>query len=1403
MFICPNSDLNQQLQFEEVSSPPFLLLTSLAEVAAIFLTEPENYTFATGVAVSIGRSFFSCSERVREQVSRLTPSSTQRCIRMARENIALTGKVARHGAIMLCELADKVMPALDATAETSIELAMNRISAHNLNLAKCVNFIGDEIVKASSDAILQFMEERNEIGALYDPLSDLQDTFLSWNRELIGQTVKANVMHLAANLTEQVYEEGYEFKDGGRNPIGRLISLLFRVFQSYETQLGEVDALEGNEQANAYQQIFKELSTALLAKCFPKGMYDLQFYHPVLPGMHLAKEYIWDLIESKLPALLEQLYHETKPFGESWKEKFNAQTVNGVEVEALMNIPSLVVDSKIRKNQGKDLNFLFPKIEMALKSKGYSDQAAGDLSRHLTRYLKGFFLTQDPSLLKAGAFLENYFTERLLLNFTHFNSSDESSEMEVLFTSKVELFFGRLLDAQVVETIFSRLSGGEMESGRAKAIINSFITCFDPERDDFPLPPLLKELVWSSIQEMLITKGGEAITDAIPQWDGLINQDKNIAWLNEKLGDSLFTESVSRFAQKWSRDFFEKLRSSDNPFIGLFLNALNQRSETEQEIRERCAGCLHALALQVSKDLYTGYELSLIARAEGEGSSHLSFPGWLIQNIIDACSRVSTEKLTRAEVADLNKAFRLKREFLQEMDPAEKKNKEVAFNHAWRKIKPKFDAALFRLLHAFSYKTASDLPFPLPLQVLIWDGIVDNVPRLLFDEVGEVVQLSLQKEELKREAASLSGGDFMAEGCHMLALDITHHLSNWIEGSLNRLPETLSEIIPELRLSGHSGAHLVETLKGVAGGEGSYSPIMQAVQIYLEALFLKVVLNAEKMEPRDWSHLRLIVEEARGLLDEERNSSDTFFEDVGGRLLHWAGIEAPHHLFGLPESLQTLLYNEVKQKLGQGVLELDSMSQRLHREAVAENSLETYLPQSGVDHSLLSITHYILDRATDQLSERVDGEMRGVSQLYTLLNPLLAEKEGEGYRSAAFLKGMIAGGAPTPLIERMLTFLDSSATQPYRETIAGGINPILTGYASRHLSRLLQKEREGGGEFDQSLLMAVLPILSRHLECLNQAAHLEGGLSSDNYAKVAREDHYGEAAQFYKNQAKILFQLIFPQGITDLKQAIPRLEIADETFELIQEKVESVVAVQLPTVIETLFNREILLFIFSNILENVIEALHAPIVIPPPREIKRVSNEEASQKKMDDEVGKLILQAALFINLPSQLFKGISYESIGASIRQKFNGRLFHDTLPLAFEKMEAKKHERKSAEERADEAVQNEKNLKRLQKELASSGIAYLFNYLGAQIDHATDIFMDPKAKMCRDAIISVSRFILVDLIGGLLRIFRVDQAAVYLLNRYLDHTVEKSLGVFSQPKLQENFVYRSVEAIEDVVMQ
>lgn len=1403
MFICTSPDFNQQLPCDEVSPPPFLQLASLGGIAAIFLKEPENYAFATRVVVSLGRSFFSYGERVREQVSHLIPPLAQRYIGTASENIAVAAKVARHGVIMLGELADKVMPTLDATAETSIELAMNRMSAHNLDLARCVNFIGDEIVKASSDAILQLMEERKEIGALYDPLSDLQDTFLSWNRELIGQTVKANVMHLAANLTEQVYEEGYEFKDGRRNPIGRWLSLLFRVFQSYETRLGKADALEHNEKANACKQIFKELSSALLAKCFPKGMYDLQFYHPVLPGMHLVKEYIWERIESNLPALLEQLYRETKSLRGDLKEQFNAQTVNECEVGVLMNIPSLLVESKIRKNQGKDFNSLFPKIEMALKDKGYSNQAANDLSRHLTRYLKEFFLTQDPSLLKAGAFLENYFTERLLLNFTHFNPSDESSEMEVLFTSKVQSFFGRLLDAQVVETIFSRLSGAEMESGKAQEIIKSFITCFDPERDDFPLPPVLKELVWSSIQETLITKGGGAITDAIPKWDGLINQNENVAWLNEKFGDSLFTESVSGLAQKWSGDFFEKLRSSDNPFIGLFLNALNQRLETEQEIRKRCAGCLHALALQVSKDLYTGYELSLIARAEGEGSSRLSFPGWLIQNIIDACSGVSTEKLTRAEVADLNNAFRLKREFLQETDPVEKKNKEVAFNHAWKKIKPKFDAALFRLLHAFSYKTASDLPFPPPLQILIWDVIVDNVPRLLFDEMGEVIQLSLQKEKLKREATSLPGGDCMAEGCHLLALDITHHLPKWIEGYLNRLPETLSETIPELRLSNHAWDHLVETLKGIAGGEGSYSPIMQGVQIYLEALFLKVVLNAGKMEPRDWSRLHLVVEEARVPPDEEGNSRDANLEVLGGRLLDWAGIEAPHHLFGLPESLQTLLYNKIKQKLAEGVLELDSMSQRLHSAAVDENVLETYLPQSGVDQSLLSITRYILDRATDQLSEQGDGGMKGVSQLYTLLNPLLAEKEEEGYRSAAFLKGMIAGGAPTPLIERMLAFLDSSATQPYRETIAGGINPILTGYASRHLSKLLQKEREGEAEFDQSLLMAVLPILSRHLECLNQAAHLEGGLSSENYAKVAGEDHYGEAAHFYRNQAKILFQLIFPQGVADLKQAIPRLEIADETFELIQEKVESVVAAQLPTVIETLFDREILLFIFSNILENVIEALHAPIVIPPPREIKQVSNEEASQKEMDEEVGKLILQAALFINLPSQLFKGISYESIGASIREKFNGRLFHDILPLALEKMKAKKHERKSAEERRDEAVQNEKNLKRLQWELASSGIAYLFNYLGAQIDHATDIFLDPKAKMCRDAIVSVSRFILVDVIGGLLRIFRVDQAAVYLLNRYLDHTVEKSLGVFAQPKLQENFVYRSVEAIEEVLMQ
>ena len=193
----------------------------------------------------------------------------------------------------------------------------------------------------------------------------------------------------------------------------------------------------------------------------------------------------------------------------------------------------------------------------------------------------------------------------------------------------------------------------------------------------------------------------------------------------------------------------------------------------------------------------------------------------------------------------------------------------------------------------------------------------------------------------------------------------------------------------------------------------------------------------------------------------------------------------------------------------------------------------------------LALTRYVLDQATDTLTEtNEDEEVSAIVELYDPLNIWLGKQKEKGYKVAKLFQQVIVRGVPTPFLASLFDMLDASFAEPYKKEVADWINPVLTDQVIKYMALLLEKEQAGQAAFDQAFIMALLPILTNHLKHINQASQMVGGLNRDNFLDAAG-DHLHPAVpltkneeqqklqrqeEFYKKQAQIIFELIFPEG---------------------------------------------------------------------------------------------------------------------------------------------------------------------------------------------------------------------------------------------------------------------------------
>ena len=614
--------------------------------------------------------------------------------------------------------------------EASISKSRERLDLHDQEFSGCCEFFADQAAGYYLQNEIQINEKATRAvkEKSYGFLGDFAGWFMGLSKELIAQTIKANILHVFANLADQGFDPQHPFGDKQSNPFGRLISVIGVCLSDYERRLEQVEQSPAAEQPDLYRQLFQEISEDLLSKVFPKGAEDLQLFHPTIPFMRVAKGLVWKFINQELPGLLEKLYLETRPLSTQhpdWQKQFDDQA-HGLKAEQLVNLPSSLFQQFFRGNVSSLMDGQIPALENWLKDQGVD--GSGHLSGLLVKYAKEFLLTQDSTLSAMGSFVETYFMERVLFNLSNYTPVKAGTPMPLDILQN-------WIEGDCFRMVRKCLAGKRDKANQAMpGALRDLLAPFGLDRKEtFPLPLFILDKAWPEIQSFQQKALPKLLVDAIPQWTILSHYTKHKRKCTEWLDDPALIDSCRKMTKLVIAQGMDQIGDRElSPFARIndflpdhpltpiqqefldeqlddFLDTDNLSLAILLEFGERCA---EAFIFQVCNDLYEQYladpSQEGIAELFDEGASlenvsFDSFPVWLAKETADALEGLSPDQFTDEESEAFREALELHHAIRFSDDPDLQKQAMEEFDKQWEVLAPRFETISRKLLARLGY----------------------------------------------------------------------------------------------------------------------------------------------------------------------------------------------------------------------------------------------------------------------------------------------------------------------------------------------------------------------------------------------------------------------------------------------------------------------------------------------------------------------------------------------------------------------------------------------------------------------------------------------------------------------------------------------------------------------------
>lgn len=1548
-------NLDSQTLGEESSSLwlfGYYSLTTVA-VSAVFSSDARN---------AISECFSTLKNKVQAEFKAYASPLAKKAVDLTGQALQVASKAAYIGLRTLAEHLDASDEKGRKLPETSLTNNYRYLENHDAQFAKCCQLVAEQTSQLYLKNVDKIKNKIYQIGQnhpILDPILfflGLGNTIesLEWlldsHQELIVKTIQANVLHLVANLIERSFDPAHPFADRQLNPLGRILAVIGSCLAPFEDRLTQMHQMSDVDK----KQLFKELSQALLSQFFPRGAEDIQLFHPTIPLMGVLKEKLWDLLQEKLPLLLEHIYEKLEPAhldqtDPDWRDRFDA-CVGIPDAHQIERLPSFLLQKFVCDDGGERLKaVLEPQLEKQLEAKGIP--SAHELSQTLMGYIQDLLLTQDPVLHQMGRFIEHDLMSRLISNFLQF-APQQDDDTPVLVNLLQSWILGRPL-----ELIVNDIAGKPEQTGEFVQILFKLFGL--DQKQTLPLPSQLKELAWPSLQKAQQEILPAFISKKLPKWPVFAQLGQNKLAIQEWLQDPSLTESVKEITQV-SMQALVKLLLNICPSLSQKIQTFVPLSSEQQQaldaqwktlldnqddnlalnqVKTTVWQGLEAFVLQIFADIFENYKeecglnsLQHLFEQDFEETS-FSFVSWLTQKITQAYEKTPFENITAADLQAFKRAVYLKNAIKQMQDPVDKQTHQAELDQLWLNLKPKFGQLIQQLLTVLGYENQTKLPILDPLKPVIWNAIEKFLPKLVFDQAGDVILMLVERQHDQKIVEALPYGNLIQEGYHLLVKDVLKRLPGWLDPLLDTIPLKLSST-PLIHLSDEAKQYIGDTAKGfVHQVDPAFNPVWQMIESYMEALFFKFVIGLSQMNQDHLEQVKELVKETKERLVELEGIQDKAERELAveeecrqftEKLLKWLGIEIEQNLHGIPAAIRPKLLKTIKEKLAQSLLGVYRIEHQFENQLAQRMKLvpleEEELPTSEVALATIALTRRTLNKVTQQLTKRVDGQMVGVKGIYQPLNNQLQKLTEKGYKTAEWLNQLVIQEVPTPLLEKILNLLNSQTVEGYKNQILDNINPLLTEKVVRILGPLLKKEKEGKANFDQDLLMAVLPVFTQHLKYLNAAAQKDGGINLANFTEVAEKNlhpAFQDREIFYRQQVEIILQMIFPQGKEDLKQLIPDLHFAHGHLDKVWESVIEKLVGEVPKALDQLLQEKTLEITFTSLYENILKSFDRPVVkktmnpqkeVQPVTPVKQENKEEKPgtpvsqvnsvqsgqhvqvnpllevkakgkikgqekdlekvkrQQQMDDAVGELIIELARFMNLPIDRLENLPFwakmlmggnrleqstaRKIGKAMRKQFNGKLLAKTIQGTLEKLTEQEKFNQQMEPKTspseivenplepqvnaeipnaetpvdavikDDVIEQEQpvgyitsqevlkpqepikqSLDELERQLVEKGLVFALHLIGERIYEATDVSKHPIFKVIREATLLIGSFVLVHMVATILRFFKVDRFLTdYLLNM-IKQGREKTIHVLSQPRLNEEPIYRAVEALEEVI--
>ena len=215
--------------------------------------------------VEPGLSFLN--QVTRKGLNQYTSTPIKELTEKTSDLIKLSGKVAYKGLIHFNETADPLL---------NLAKSHQSLCLHNQRFSECCELIADQAAHGylkNADHIKEQVtkkvknypfsnKERFDFNLLFPfkytlfaSLGNGAGWLMDFHQDLIAQTIKANILHLLANLADQAYDNSFPFIDSHGNPFGRLLSVVGNCLVDYEEHLDQIEQAGNIEKENELNSI--------------------------------------------------------------------------------------------------------------------------------------------------------------------------------------------------------------------------------------------------------------------------------------------------------------------------------------------------------------------------------------------------------------------------------------------------------------------------------------------------------------------------------------------------------------------------------------------------------------------------------------------------------------------------------------------------------------------------------------------------------------------------------------------------------------------------------------------------------------------------------------------------------------------------------------------------------------------------------------------------------------------------------------------------------------------------------------------------------------------------------------------------------------------------------------------